>query len=237
MTTIYLIRHGQASAGSDNYDVLSPTGRTQAAVLGDYLKNTGISFDAVYSGTMNRQIDTATIATGIELDSLQQRAQFDEYDHKAIFERYLPRLAKIDRDVEAAATQPPNSLMSASVFTRLMGAWADDNDHTPEPTDNNLKPFESWNAFSSRILNGINEITTAHESKSKVAIFTSGGVISTVFHTMFQTTPQTTFEMNWGINNASLSSMRYREGKLNLREYNNISHLLLERDRDLITQI
>jgi len=64
MTTIYLIRHGQASVGTDNYDVLSKTGEAQANVLGQHLANTHIEFDAVYSGALKRQIDTATIATG-----------------------------------------------------------------------------------------------------------------------------------------------------------------------------
>ncbi|MCH1491392.1 MAG: histidine phosphatase family protein, partial [Luminiphilus sp.] len=32
MASIYLIRHGQASFGSDNYDQLSPVGQRQADV-------------------------------------------------------------------------------------------------------------------------------------------------------------------------------------------------------------
>ncbi|HCT4576619.1 TPA: histidine phosphatase family protein, partial [Pseudomonas aeruginosa] len=37
MGSIYLIRHGQASFGADDYDVLSPTGIRQAEILGDHL--------------------------------------------------------------------------------------------------------------------------------------------------------------------------------------------------------
>ncbi len=37
--SIYLIRHGQASFGADDYDVLSPTGIRQAEILGDHLLN------------------------------------------------------------------------------------------------------------------------------------------------------------------------------------------------------
>ncbi len=236
MTTLYLIRHGQASAGSDNYDVLSPTGKTQAAILGDYLKNTGISFDAVYSGTLNRQRDTATIATGIDPDTLKQYPQFNEYDHKAIFERYLPRLAKYDAEIASLAENGPNTLMSASAFTRLMKAWVEE-DHGVDATPRDSSPFESWQAFTDRIINGINEVTATNDKKARIAIFTSGGVISTVLHTLFNTPPETTFEMNWGINNASLTSFRSRNGVLSMREFNNISHLLLQRDRSLVTQI
>ena len=36
MSVIYLIRHGQASFGTDNYDQLSALGREQSAILGSY---------------------------------------------------------------------------------------------------------------------------------------------------------------------------------------------------------
>lgn len=36
MTTIYLIRHGQASFGAKSYDQLSPNGELQAKLLGQY---------------------------------------------------------------------------------------------------------------------------------------------------------------------------------------------------------
>ena len=39
MTTIYLIRHGQASFGAESYDKLSATGEQQATVLGQYFQN------------------------------------------------------------------------------------------------------------------------------------------------------------------------------------------------------
>ncbi len=38
MTTIYLIRHGQASFGKSNYDELSENGEAQATLLGQYFK-------------------------------------------------------------------------------------------------------------------------------------------------------------------------------------------------------
>ena len=57
--SIYLIRHGQASFGADNYDVLSALGAQQAEIVGDYLIETGVTLTACYSGEMRRQKDTA----------------------------------------------------------------------------------------------------------------------------------------------------------------------------------
>ena len=62
MATIYLIRHGQASFGADDYDKLSDLGRRQAEVTGHYLRDHDIHIDAAYSGTLLRQRETAQLA-------------------------------------------------------------------------------------------------------------------------------------------------------------------------------
>ena len=67
MGTLYLVRHGQASFGADDYDVLSELGHQQSARLGEYFKQKGIAFEAALTGTLNRQIQTfAGIALGME---------------------------------------------------------------------------------------------------------------------------------------------------------------------------
>ena len=52
MGTLYLVRHGQASFGEVDYDVLSPLGRQQSVRLGEYFKYKGIGFEAAVSGTL-----------------------------------------------------------------------------------------------------------------------------------------------------------------------------------------
>ncbi len=62
MATIYLIRHGQASFGAEDYDKLSELGCRQATVVGEYFRDCGVHFDAVYSGDLSRQRETARLA-------------------------------------------------------------------------------------------------------------------------------------------------------------------------------
>lgn len=62
MGNIYLIRHGQASFGADDYDVLSPTGIRQAESLGKHLAALDLSFVRCLSGSLQRQRHTATTA-------------------------------------------------------------------------------------------------------------------------------------------------------------------------------
>ncbi|MBT9476162.1 MAG: histidine phosphatase family protein [Polaromonas sp.] len=58
MGTLYLVRHGQASFGADDYDLLSPLGQQQAVRLGEYFKYKGVTFEAAMTGTLTRQRQT-----------------------------------------------------------------------------------------------------------------------------------------------------------------------------------
>ena len=58
MGTLYLVRHGQASFGEDDYDQLSELGRKQSVRLGEYFAQKGVAFDALIAGTLNRHKQT-----------------------------------------------------------------------------------------------------------------------------------------------------------------------------------
>ena len=59
MSYLYLVRHGQADRLGKDYDQLTELGWTQARALGDYFLNQRIEFDSVFTGSLNRQIQTA----------------------------------------------------------------------------------------------------------------------------------------------------------------------------------
>ena len=86
MASIYVIRHGQASFGAANYDKLSELGCRQAEVLGHYLRECNIHFDAVYSGDLQRQ-QKALEENRAALERMRQKAEL-----------YVERAAKPGRD-------------------------------------------------------------------------------------------------------------------------------------------
>ena len=51
MGTLYLVRHGQASFGADNYDQLSALGWRQSRRLGEHFLQQGRQFDVILTGT------------------------------------------------------------------------------------------------------------------------------------------------------------------------------------------
>ena len=59
MSSILLVRHGQASFGAADYDNLSDAGHEQSRVLGAALAARGVSPDLVVAGEMTRHAQTA----------------------------------------------------------------------------------------------------------------------------------------------------------------------------------
>ena len=101
MGTLYLVRHGQASFGADDYDQLSPLGHQQAVRLGEYwrskLQNQPI--EAVMMGSLKRHQQTwEGIAKGAGLSHTPSVwPGLNEYDSHALIEAIHPEpLAKPD---------------------------------------------------------------------------------------------------------------------------------------------
>src|SRR5690606_2569297 len=92
---LYLIRHGQASFGTDHYDRLSDLGRRQAEVLGHYLRDHGIHLDAAYSGSLQRQQDTAQLALASQpgAPALQVDPRFNEVNNDEQIHHLTPVVA------------------------------------------------------------------------------------------------------------------------------------------------
>ena len=101
MGVVLLVRHGQASFGAEDYDVLSETGVEQSRMLGRALATQGLAPSAVSHGVMTRQRDTATAmvegggwSVTPELDE-----GWNEFDHVAVVARSLEgeALSSLDR--------------------------------------------------------------------------------------------------------------------------------------------
>lgn len=230
MTTIFLVRHGQASFGSQNYDQLSTLGQRQGQVLGEYWSKIKFSFDAVYAGDMLRQQDTARAAlASMQREGLpiQTLSCFNEYAFEPILRAYLPLIGSENPDL---AQQMPNIYSDHKLFQTVFGLaiskWLEDAPH-------GNAPFESWRTFFDRCVNGLNQIASA--GHKRVVVFTSGGVISVALRTALGLDDVTTFRQNWRIYNGSVHSFHKGRSDLSLLSFNNIAHLELTEQKELIT--
>lgn len=219
MTSVYFIRHGQASFGSEDYDRLSDTGIRQAAVIGGHLAGLEGGIAAAFAGTLRRQADTARHA----LDAAGGPAvwatspAFDEYRPDDLVKAYLPRIAAADPRIAAAGrtlTATPRLYVEAlRQATRLWVAG------TPGPT------HESWADFRRRVRDGLAATVAGRGKDERVAVFTSGGVIATILGQILELTPEKTFELNWRIYNASISEAHFGRNGFALVGFNAVGHL------------
>ena len=90
MGSIYLVRHGQASYGHENYDQLSNIGMQQATMLGNYFHHESNHIDSLISGGLHRQQQSAEAFTYAakevmgSVPELRIDAGFNEFDADAL---------------------------------------------------------------------------------------------------------------------------------------------------------
>ena len=92
MSLLLLVRHGQASWGSDDYDRLSPLGEEQSRLLGAALAARGVRPDVVLRGSLLRHRQTADAAvSGAGWSSVvEEDAGWDEFDHLGTLDGSAP---------------------------------------------------------------------------------------------------------------------------------------------------
>lgn len=234
MGKIYLIRHGQASFGSDDYDVLSPIGIRQAEIVGAHLAAQGIRLDRCISGNLRRQQHTANSAmaelskSGYAAPQLQIDSAFNEFDAEAVIRALLPDIAAEEPqalEILRNAKQQRNEFQR--LFALLIGRWISGEHDKPE--------LQSWFSFVTQVEQGLNRLLETAHDKESIAVFTSGGTITALLQLITGIRPDKAFELNWQIVNSSLSCLRFRGKQVSLASFNSNVHLALEKTPELIT--
>ncbi|MGE1172836.1 histidine phosphatase family protein [Pseudomonas sp. BW7P1] len=234
MGSIYLIRHGQASFGADDYDVLSPTGVRQAEILGRHLADLGISFDRCLSGDLRRQQHTANstleqfAAAGLPVPALEIDPAFNEFDADAVIRALLPAMLPEEPEaLDILRNAAQNRGEFQRIFALIIERWLAGTYDTPG--------LESWLEFVERVQTGLNRILDQADNTRKIAVFTSGGTITALLHLITQMPARQAFELNWQIVNTSLNQLKFRGREVALASFNSHVHLQLLKAPELIT--
>ena len=210
MPTLYLIRHGQASFGTDDYDQLSAMGQQQSLRLGQWFKSKGIAFDAALTGTLNRQIQTfAGISAGMGLEiPVTRHAALNEYDSHAVIATVHPQpLARPD--------SPELYRQHFRLLKTGLLQW----------TEGRVSPqgMPSHANFVAGIVEVLDAIRSQHSGN--VLLVSSGGPIATAVGQVLGTSAATTIELNLRIRNASITEFAFTPKRHMLVSYNALPHL------------
>ncbi|MFI7680217.1 histidine phosphatase family protein [Actinophytocola sp. NPDC049390] len=196
MTAVYLLRHGQASFGGPDYDVLSATGKQQAVVLGEELRRRELTVHAVWSGTLRRQLQTASAClaeAGIELP-VREDTRWNEYDHLGLVPAGQP-VAELED-----ATREFQRQLDAAIEAWISGGHAAGSTGT-------------WAEFTGGIRDALGEVLAGLPRGSAALVFTSAGVISAICATLLSAPAAGYLALNRTMANASITKLvRGRSG-------------------------
>ncbi len=230
MGSIYLIRHGQASFGADDYDVLSPLGVRQAEVLGEHLSQLGIAFDRCVSGSLRRQQHTASTALQRmnAVPPLDIDEAFNEFDADAVIRALLPDLLPEEPEaLHILRNGPENRAEFQRLFAKLIARWVSGEHDKPG--------LQSWQDYVEQVEGGLTRILEQARNRQNIAIFTSGGTITALLRLITGVPADKAFELNWQIVNTSLSQLKFRGREVSLASFNSHVHLQLLKAPELIT--
>jgi broad specificity phosphatase PhoE len=212
MGNLYLVRHGQASFGAADYDNLSELGHKQSVKLGEHFRDTGVSFDAVITGTLKRHTQTwLGIAQGMQRDDTQALAWpgLNEYDPVAI-------INAIHSEPLTKPTTPEQVKGHFRLLRDGLTAWMQGK---TEPAG-----MPSYAKFLEGVTSALDHVRANHHCQN-VLIVSSGGPISTAVGYVLGTTPETTIELNLRIRNSAVSEFAFTPKRHALVSFNTVPHL------------
>ena len=224
MGTLYLVRHGQASFGEDDYDRLSPLGHRQARRLGEYLRERfareGVQIDSVLMGSLTRHRETwEGLAQGAGWSHTADIwPGLNEYDSHALIEAIHPEpLAKPDT--------PELYRHHFRLLRDALKAWMEGRTAP--------KGMPSYAQF----VQGIDDALThvREHCAGNALIVSSGGPISTAVGRVLGTPPETTIELNLRIRNTALTEFAFTPKRHMLVSYNTLPHLDSAEHQDWVT--
>jgi broad specificity phosphatase PhoE len=236
MSKIYLIRHGQASFLSDDYDNLSEKGIQQSKALGSHFFENDIHFDKIFIGNLKRHQQTFN---GFSLAYSEKKIALPEPTYlQELNEHQVPEALGIAYDdfvnknknakmlfeaiVENPALKRKNSIKMFGLFLKeyTSGRYAFEH-----------PSIQSWADFRLQTKIGIARILEETKKGETVGVFTSGGTKSSIIGDSLNITEEEIGTLNLAIRNTSFSQLLFSKNTLNVFSINEVSHL----PKELIT--
>ena len=231
MSTLYLVRHGQAGT-RDAYDSLSQLGKRQARLLGEHFISQEIRFDSAYVGALWRQRQTAdgigaTYADAcVAFPSVTVDSAWDEFDLGRVYREIAPRLCAEDpqfrREYEAMREQV--RISEGAHAARIHRKWLPCDTKLVEAWIGGRYPYhgETWNQFHERVAACRLKIS---ETRENILIITSATPVAIWTGLSLEISDQRIMQLAGAVYNASYTVLRLREARLRLFTFNAAPHL------------
>ena len=228
MGAIYLVRHGQASFGAQDYDRLSDRGVAQSRCLGRSLKAAGLDAAQVVSGSLRRHRDTAVhcLAGGGVIADPDIRPEWNEFDHLALLRAACARhgdMAALQQEIAAA---PAPRQRFQEIFEAAMARWVGGRYDADYP--------ETWPAFQQRCRQALARLCEEMTPGQDALVFTSGGPIAVIAQALLGLQTPVALGLNAVLVNTGVTQLHVGRRGPRLTVFNAHDHLRLA-GRDWVT--
>lgn len=220
MSHLYLVRHGQASFGAENYDQLSPLGFKQGQWLGEHFQELGIEFDRVVTGSLSRQQQTARAILEGNAQILEPEIDvgFNEFDFHTLAAVYC-RLT----EVPLPGTQNGGREFF-QMLRQAMIAWSRGELHATGQCRQDDLALETWEHFHDRVHQAMQNLR-AREDTRTVLVVSSGGAMAMLLSQVLKCGVETLIDLNMQTRNTGVHHLFFNQRGFQLAGFNALPHL------------
>jgi broad specificity phosphatase PhoE len=223
MPTVLLVRHGQASFGAADYDVLSERGRRQAEIVAASLAERGYTPARLCSGTLRRQHETAAAFLARGAPELEVDPRWNEFDPDDVLTHHSESSLRIEGD--GTGETLTNRGFQAALEPAL-AEWVAHAERSPTS--------QTWPQFSGAAPGALSDLTAGLDPGETAVIVTSGGAIAAVVGALLGAPAEVFAGLNRTLVNAGVTKLAIGSSGTNVVSVNDHSHLELV-DRELVT--
>lgn len=233
MSNIYLVRHGQAGT-REAYDSLSDLGQQQARLLGEYFLAQQFEFTVVYSGAMQRQRQTAAAVKSVydqarvSFPMVTVDDQWNEFDLTDIYRELGPKLSEIDEEFRAEYEEMRREIKQNVGVTdaKVHRQWRPCDTKMVDAWISGALSYggETWKQFQDRVRGCLSKVKSL-PPRANVLVSTSATPTGLLTGLALGVTDAHVRQLAGVLYNSSYTSLRLRDDRLQLFQFNAVPHL------------
>jgi broad specificity phosphatase PhoE len=214
MPTVLLVRHGQASFGAADYDVLSDLGREQAALTARSLAERGYRPARLVSGSLRRQRETAAAFAALGGPEPEVEPRWDEFDADEVLVHHGDSTVRLEGSTDGA---PLSSRAFQDALDPALAAWVAAGEDSPAS--------RTWPEFSGAGVGALRDLAAELSSGETGVVATSAGTIAALVANLLGTPAAGFAALNRVTVNAAVTKLAIGASGINLISFNDHTHL------------
>jgi len=205
---LFLVRHAQASFGTDDYDRLSELGWRQSRWLGEHFAERNLAFDGIVRGSLRRHRETLEgICAGLGIHAdCEERSGLNEYDSLALLRAHTGK---------EVVHQGGDQREHFRVLREALYSWCDGSLACGDEL--------SFARFRAGVIEALEAVRAS--GAKRVLMVSSGGPISTIVAEVLKMPARGVVDLNLRARNTGISEFHFNARAIHFVSFNAVPHL------------